>query len=130
THYLDEADCLAGRLAIIDAGRVVAEGSPDELKSALRGDAIHIELDITAMPDAARAALSRLNGQLRDVTADGRTIHARVDDASSAVPRVLSVLDAAGSRAASVTISRPSLDDVYRSHTGRTYSAASNGDLR
>ena len=60
THYLEEADRLAAQLAIVDKGRVVAEGSPDELKRELRGDAIHVELDADA--DEAGGAARRSSG--------------------------------------------------------------------
>jgi ABC-2 type transport system ATP-binding protein len=130
THYLDEADHLAQRVAIIDEGRVVTEGTPDQLKSQLRGDAIDIQLDADAVVDEALRALSQPNGRLRDLTNEGRAVHARVDDGASAVPGVLAALDAAGVVVASVTVSRPSLDDVYLSHTGRSFNAAHAGDSR
>jgi ABC-2 type transport system ATP-binding protein len=130
THYLDEADRLAHRLAIIDEGRVVVEGTPNQLKSRLRGDAINIQLDVDAVPDEALRALSTQSGRLRDLASVGRAVHARVDDGARAVPGVLAALDAAGVSVAAVTVSRPSLDDVYLSHTGRTFSAAHAGDSR
>jgi ABC-2 type transport system ATP-binding protein len=130
THYLDEADHLAQRVAIIDQGRVVTEGTPDQLKSQLHGDAINIQLDADAPPDDALRALRTQNGRLRDVTSEGRAIHARVDDGARAVPSVLAALDAAGVSVAAVTVSRPSLDDVYLSHTGRSFNAAHAGDSR
>jgi ABC-2 type transport system ATP-binding protein len=130
THHLDEADHLADRVAIIDRGRVVAEGPPEELKKALRGDAIHVELDAEATAAAALRALERLNGRLHDVTGGARTLHARVDDGASAVPSVLAALENAGVRVAAVTMSRPSLDDVYLQHTGRTFRAAEQGESR
>jgi ABC-2 type transport system ATP-binding protein len=107
THYLEEADRLAGRLAIVDRGRVVAEGSPGELKGELRGDAIHVELG------------DRVAG-VWEVAVEGRSLRARTGDGSAAVPAVLQALEAGGVRVASVTIARPSLDDVYLRHTGRS----------
>ncbi|MFL6184028.1 MAG: ATP-binding cassette domain-containing protein [Actinomycetes bacterium] len=115
THYLEEADRLAGRLAIVDRGRVVAEGSPNELKGELRGDAIHVEPD-----GRAHAALDRVPG-VWEVTIEGRSLRARTQDGSAAVPAVLQALEAGGVRVASVTIARPSLDDVYLRHTGRSF---------
>ena len=130
THYLDEADHLADRIAIVDSGRVVAEGTPDELKSQLRGDAVQIDLDAGVAADDALRALSPLNGRLRDLTALGQTLHARVDNGASAVPGLLAALETAGVRVTAVTVSRPSLDDVYLTHTGRSFSAAHAGDSR
>jgi ABC-2 type transport system ATP-binding protein len=119
THYLEEADRLAGRLAIVDRGRVVAEGSPDELKGELRGDAIHVELGDPEADGRATAALDRVPG-VWEVAVDGRSLRARTGDGSAAVPAVLQALEAGGVRVASVTIARPSLDDVYLRHTGRS----------
>jgi ABC-2 type transport system ATP-binding protein len=120
THYLDEADRLASRLAIVDHGRVVATGSPDELKAELRGDAIVVELADAAADERAAAVLTGVAG-IRESLVDGRALRARVDRGASAVPAVLSALDGAGIGVASVTVSRPSLDDVYLRHTGRAF---------
>ena len=125
THYLEEADRLASELAIIDRGRVVAAGSPDALKAQLHGDAIHIELRDPERGDAARTALAEVAGvAVRDVSIEGRAVHARVDDGASAVPAVLRALDAARVAVASVTMARPSLDDVYLRVAGRSFALA------
>jgi ABC-2 type transport system ATP-binding protein len=122
THYLEEADRLASRLAIVDRGRLVAQGSPEELKSELRGDAVVVELASPADALAARAALRRFD---QGSTVDGRTVRARVANGAATVTPVVAALEAAGLVAASITVARPSLDDVYLLHTGRTFSAAS-----
>ena len=121
THYLEEADQLARRLAIVDRGRVVAEGTPEALKSELRGDALVLELT-EANDDLVRAALDPL--EVRELALQGRSLRARVDDGARAVPVVLQALDAKGVHVSSVTIARPSLDDVYLRTTGRTFDAA------
>ncbi len=120
THYLDEADQLADRVAIIDHGRVVVEGTPDTLKSELRGDTVQVEL--VAASDTALPALHRVPG-LREISVDGSRLRARADDGARAVPAVLSALDDAGATVASVTVARPSLDDVYLQHVGREFRA-------
>ncbi|HVQ94157.1 MAG TPA: ATP-binding cassette domain-containing protein [Mycobacteriales bacterium] len=160
THYLDEADRLADRLAIVDRGGIVAEGTPEELKSELRGDAIVVELaaDLAATAPATataagggagaaagggaggaaggaalervRGTLAGLNGSLRELTLDGRTLRARVDSGASAVPAVLAALDAGGIPVASATVARPSLDDVYLRYAGRAFSAANAEEPR
>jgi ABC-2 type transport system ATP-binding protein len=122
THYMEEADRLAARLAIVDQGRIVAEGTPDELKRELRGDAVHVELGAAANGNA-RAALGRVEG-VREVVLDGHSLHARADDGARAVPGVLAALDANGVPVASVTVARPSLEDVYLRHAGRTFEEA------
>jgi ABC-2 type transport system ATP-binding protein len=120
THYLEEADRLADQLAIVDRGRVVAAGTPESLKAELHGDAIHIVLDRADTGDAAAAVLGRLDG-LASPLLDGPRLTARADNAASRVPAVLSALEGAGVAVATVTVARPSLDDVYLRHTGRAY---------
>jgi ABC-2 type transport system ATP-binding protein len=119
---MEEADRLAARLAIVDQGQIVAEGTPDELKRELHGDAVHIELGAGAN-GSARTALDRVDG-VREIVLDGRSLHARVDDGARAVPGVLAALDANGVPVASVTVARPSLEDVYLRHAGRTFEEA------
>ena len=124
THYLEEADRLAGQLAIVDEGKVVAQGSPDELKSELRGDAVHVELGETETDGRVAAALAQIT-EVHDVVVDeGRLLHARADNGARAVPVVLQALEAHGVSVASVTVARPSLDDVYLMHTGRRFEQA------
>jgi ABC-2 type transport system ATP-binding protein len=123
THYLEEADRLAGHLAIVDRGRVVAEGTPDALKGELRGDAVRLELAEGTDPERARATLTALPA-VREVLVAGRSVSARADDGAAAVPGLLAALERAGAPAVSVTVARPSLDDVYLRHTGRRYGEA------
>jgi ABC-2 type transport system ATP-binding protein len=122
THYLEEADQLAERVAIVDRGKIVAEGTPEELKRELRGDAIHVDLD-GDYNGSVTGALGRLDS-IRDVTVDGRTLRARADDGGRAVPLVLQALETHGVAVTSVRVARPSLDDVYLKYTGRTFDAA------
>jgi ABC-2 type transport system ATP-binding protein len=129
THYLEEADQLCRRLVIVDRGRIVAEGTPDELKAELHGDAIVAELRDPAAADRAISTLGRVPG-IAEATADGRVVRARANHGASAVPAVIAALDGEGIGVATVTVARPSLDDVYLRHTGRTYSATSQEALR
>jgi ABC-2 type transport system ATP-binding protein len=122
THYLEEADELARRLAIVDRGRIVVTGTPAQLKGELRGDSISIGL---AQPEAnghVHAALGAVPG-IREVRLDGNALRARADDGAAAVPAVLTALETAGVRVASATVSRPSLDDVYLRYAGRNFDA-------
>jgi ABC-2 type transport system ATP-binding protein len=125
THYLEEADRLAAQLAIVDRGKVVATGSPDELKRELSGDAVQVELDQAAL-NGARPVLERIPG-IAEITVDGRTVRARAEDGARAVPAVLSALDTHGVAVASVTVARPSLDDVYLRYAGRSFGEADAG---
>jgi ABC-2 type transport system ATP-binding protein len=121
THYLEEADRLAKQLAIVDRGTVVARGTPEELKGDLRGDAVMVELENAY--NGAVKALERVEG-LRELSVEGTALPARSDNGARAVPHVLQALEAGGVRVASVTVARPSLDDVYLRHAGRTFDAA------
>jgi ABC-2 type transport system ATP-binding protein len=122
THYLEEADRLAKHLAIVDRGKVVARGTPEELKGDLRGDAVVVELD-RAYNGEVTHALERVDG-LREVSVEGTALRARSDDGARAVPHVLQALEAGGVTVASVTVARPSLDDVYLRYAGRTFDEA------
>ena len=122
THYLEEADQLASQLAILDRGTVVAEGTPEGLKGELEGEAIHIEMR-EGVNGRGPAALQGVEG-VREVQVDGQVLRARVADGATAVPVVLAALDAGNVPVASVTVSRPSLDDVYLRYAGRSFSAA------
>jgi ABC-2 type transport system ATP-binding protein len=127
THYLEEADRLAAELVIVDRGRVVAQGSPDDLKRELRGDTVQVELVEANNGDAA-AAVRRLSG-ISEVSVDGRQLRARVDNGAAAIPSMITALEQGGLRVASATIARPSLDDVYLRHAGRSLGEA-NADTK
>ncbi len=119
THYLEEADELAQRVAIVSRGQVVVEGEPEELKRALQGDALYVELADGRTEEALR--LVEAAGAKPETVLDGRTIVARADDGGRALPRVLAALDQAGIGVATVSVHRPSLDDVYLHYTGRDF---------
>jgi ABC-2 type transport system ATP-binding protein len=125
THYLEEADQLADRLAIVSQGKIVVEGTPAELKAGLQGDAVHVELENGAV-DAARSVLSGVGARPEQVL-DGRTIVSRVENGGRALPGIISALERAGIGVASVSLSRPSLDDVYLHFTGRDFGAEDRG---
>jgi ABC-2 type transport system ATP-binding protein len=123
THYLEEADHLADRLAIVDHGRVVVEGSPEELKSELRGDTVQVELASRDAASAAAGVVARVPG-LQEPAAEGTVLRARADSAARAVPSVLSALEESGIEVFSITVARPSLDDVYLRYAGRSFEEA------
>ncbi len=123
THYLEEADRLASELVIVDRGRIVAHGSPDELKSELRGDTVQVELVESANSTAVAAAVTHVFG-LRDLAVDGRLVRARAASGAAAIPPLITALEQSGLAVASATIARPSLDDVYLRHAGRSFQHA------
>jgi ABC-2 type transport system ATP-binding protein len=116
THYLDEADVLADRILVMDDGRLVADDTPDALKARISGDVVHLVVD-----DPGRAeALVRSAVAVRDVTTVDDGLHVTVEDGATAVAPILRALDAADLPLDSVSVSRPTLDDVFLTLTGRT----------
>jgi ABC-2 type transport system ATP-binding protein len=122
THYLEEADRLASRLVIVDRGRVVAEGTPDELKRGLRGDTVQVELLEPTNGDSL-AALSEISG-VSELTVDGRTVRARTANGAAVIPSLIWALEQDGVQVASATVARPSLDEVYLRYAGRSFQQA------
>jgi ABC-2 type transport system ATP-binding protein len=116
TQYLDEADRLADRVAVVDHGRVIAEGAPRELK-AMTGGA-RLEVTLTAPHEAALPALEPLVDGPVQVSQDGRRLRASVASASGVATAVVRALDRAGTEVDDVEVHRPSLDDVFFALTG------------
>ena len=121
THYLEEADALTPRLAIVSRGRIVVEGTAEELKGSLQGEAVVVELSDGAIEGAA--AVVRALEEVREVSTDGSLLRSRVANGASAVPTILAALDGRGIAVEAVTMHRPSLDDVYLHYTGREFRA-------
>src|SRR4051794_32586423 len=119
THYLEEADALADRILVMDGGRLVADDTPAALKARIAGDVIQIALRTPDGLDRAEQ-LARETLDLRDVATSGGTLHVTVDEGATAVAPLLLALERAGLTPASVNVSRPSLDDVFLTLTGRT----------
>ncbi|WP_349258337.1 ATP-binding cassette domain-containing protein [Stackebrandtia sp.] len=123
THYLDEADALCDRLAIIDNGEIVTEGTPIDLKRQIAGDIVAIGVNGRA-DDASE--LLRPKEFVREVeagepdTTGAVTLRLYVDDGSAAVPDILRTLDGADIAPSSIELHRPSLDDVFLKQTGRS----------
>jgi ABC-2 type transport system ATP-binding protein len=129
THYLEEADVLCDRVFIIDHGVIAAEGTPDELKRRISGDVV--TLRVSGEPGAARTLLAGQD-MVREITAADGTLKLTVEHGEQALPSLLRVLDAAGVTLESINLSRPTLDDVFLTLTGRslrddTHSSAANG---
>jgi ABC-2 type transport system ATP-binding protein len=125
THYLEEADMLADRLAIIDDGMIVAEGTPDTLKQQIAGDVVTLRLETNG--DRLRAAQQLLGQQpfVREVHANGKQFQLYVEHGDENLPAVLHLLDGANLAVAAVTLARPTLDDVFLRKTGRSLRDAS-----
>ena len=123
THYLEEADRLASQLAIVDRGRIVAQGTPDELKGELHGDAVHLEMTGHPAPELVLAALAPVTA-VREIRVEGNRVNARADEGATAIPGVLAALETAGVPVRAATVARPSLDDVYLRYAGRRFAEA------
>jgi len=121
TNYLDEADQLCDRLAIIDRGRVKALGSPAELKAALGGDIVSITVGAAAVGrvESLAAALKSVPS-VRAITVKGGGLDIRVDAPEKALPAVLEAANRLACPLEFIDYHRPRLDDVFIAHTGRT----------
>ena len=118
THYLEEADALCDRLAIIDHGRIVAEGTPDALKREVAGDLV--TLGVGEKSDAI-LALAQAQSFVREAArGEDGTVRLYVERGETAVPQLLRLLDGAGLAPTTIAMSRPSLDDVFLRKTGRS----------
>jgi ABC-2 type transport system ATP-binding protein len=114
TQYLDEADELADQIAVLDHGRIVAQGTPDELKRRIPGGHVRLRL---ATPDALRAAADLLQAEARDE--EQLQIEVPTDGTVASLRRLLGVLDDAGIDVDDLSIHTPNLDDVFFAVTGR-----------
>ncbi|KAA2255921.1 ATP-binding cassette domain-containing protein [Solihabitans fulvus] len=116
THYLEEADALCDRIAIIDHGTIVAEGTPDDLKREISGDVVTVGIE--GSTQHAADLLRDKDDVQRLETIDGG-LRLYVDDSSTAIPQILRALDGAGIEFGKLELHRPSLDDVFLTKTGR-----------
>jgi ABC-2 type transport system ATP-binding protein len=128
TQYLEEADRLADRLAVIDHGRLIAEGTSRELKSSVGSNTLHVRLeDAERLPEAKRLLAQVLGAGVHE-GADAQAIAARIDS-NDRIPDALAALAAAGIDVAELTLGQPSLDDVFFALTGKaTQGAAAAGE--
>jgi ABC-2 type transport system ATP-binding protein len=117
THYLEEADALCDRLAIIDHGKIVIEGTPDALKRQVAGDVITVGVD-GARDQALQ--LMQVQSFVREAGIEADALRIYVDNGESAMPLVLRLMDGAGIPFTTLALSRPSLDDVFLRQTGHS----------
>ncbi|MGB7340421.1 MAG: ATP-binding cassette domain-containing protein [Phototrophicaceae bacterium] len=120
TQYLEEADELADRIAIIDKGDIVAEGKPDELKSEVGGEAINVSF---ATSELVERAQSELAGMADRTQVDRKTLRLYLTNSASAVPKVVQQLQQANIELDTLTLTQATLDDVFLKVTGQRYEA-------
>jgi ABC-2 type transport system ATP-binding protein len=121
TQYLEEADELADRIAIIVGGKIVTEGSPAMLKASMGEESINLVFGSTEFADRARGVLSTLGDRLQ---LDGDTVRLYLSEAATSIPNVIQQLQQTGLTPSSLTLTQPTLDDVYLQVTGQRLVAA------
>ena len=119
THYLEEADALSNRLAIMGHGRLVAEGTSRQLKQQIAADSVVVSLQQESDCEAAKGLFSQLDF-VHEVTGEGGNLRLYVDEGVVALPRILRLLDENGMALRTITLSEPTLDDVFLRQTGRS----------
>ena len=127
THYMEEADALCDRVAIIDHGKIVASGTPEELKRRVSGDLVTLSVN-----GDSEKALQVLRSQafVRNASAEDGLLRLYVDRGETAIPVILRLLDSQEIGLATVSMSRPSLDDVFLIQTGRSLREEANAGGR
>jgi ABC-2 type transport system ATP-binding protein len=124
TQYMEEADRLCSRLSIVDLGKIVAQGTPSELKGEIGADAINLTFennngkDLTGLKEEGKKIVGGLNGVTEVVNTDmGLTVYAK--NGAYLIPDIVRSFDEAQIRVASLNLSTPTLDDVFLKHTGK-----------
>lgn len=123
THYLDEVDQIADKIAIINHGKLVVEGSPEALKAELKGDSLHIELQNTNSNQAIPRMLGEVEG-IHEMVSENEILFVRSEKGAIILPTILGILEKKGVHVNSATVKHPSLDDVYLQYTGKYFNEA------
>lgn len=122
THYMDEADSLCNRVAIIDHGRIIAQGTPTELKSSIPGGYL-LRVKFSSVPEALLAGLREMPGVTEVRASDGAAgpgADVYADRGGPLIPVIVSTAQAAGAELRDVHIQEPSLETLFLHHTGRS----------
>ncbi|HEV2402751.1 MAG TPA: ATP-binding cassette domain-containing protein [Candidatus Saccharimonadales bacterium] len=119
TQYLEEADELAAQIAVVNEGKVIAEGTSDQLKARLGGDIIELQLEKVAQHEGALQAIGKFAKRPADFDETTATIHVPVTDGSKKLMAIVQALNDAKIRVGSLSLHRPSLDDVFLELTGQ-----------
>ena len=125
TQYIEEADRLADRIVVIDAGRVIAAGTAAELRAAVGGERIDVVLRADSDLAPVAASLARALGTVAQVEPASRRVTASAPEGASALVAAVRALDAAGIAVEDIALRRPTLDDVFLRLTGHGASAGS-----
>jgi ABC-2 type transport system ATP-binding protein len=130
TQYLEEADLLADRIAVVDGGRVIAEGTPEELKRKVGGERLELSFAGTELADRALTALAGMGSDAPVRSGDGLGVHLPVTDGLRTVGAAATALADLGLHAEDFALRKPSLDDVFLALTGRTTTTAAQTDAK
>jgi ABC-2 type transport system ATP-binding protein len=125
TQYMEEADQLCNRLAIIDNGKIVAEGTPEKLKAEMGHDVVSVSL-AGADSAATEAALEGLPG-LDSIVTESGALALYIENGASAIAEIVRRLDSETIEVGAISVSRPSLDDVFLKATGRRLEGSEDG---
>ena len=126
TQYLEEADRLADNIAVVDHGRVIAEGTAAELKAQLGNTIVHVELHDGSALDATKTALANVGPT--DIGDDRHSVELKVSDSGASLLDAVRALDAAGIQPAAISVREPSLDDVFLQLTGHAAEESGNDE--
>jgi len=118
THYLEEADSLSHRVAIINEGKIQIIGTSEELKNSIHGDSVVISFDEVNAPEQAFAETLKKNGQVNDTLWDGNNLHLYVEDGARSVPPIMEQAARDDIHVKTLSLARPTLDDVFLKYTG------------
>ncbi len=118
THYLEEADKLAHRVAIINAGRIQITGTPEELKNSIHGDSVVIAFENVGRAEQALADLLKTRAIAKETVFDGNNLHLYVEDGAGSIPLIMETAAAQGVQVKTLSLARPTLDDVFLKYTG------------
>jgi ABC-2 type transport system ATP-binding protein len=120
THYMDEADLYSDKIAIIDRGKIVKQGTADELKRSLQGEVISFSLEGNSIKEESLQKLRKLSST-RDVIVNKSELNVLVEDAETALPEVMELLRVEGISAEKISITKPTLDDVFLKYAGTRF---------
>ncbi len=124
THYLEEADKLAQRVAIINAGKIRITGTPDELKNTIHGDAVVLSFEQQDHATAAFAYSMKSEPEIKNILWQGNKLHLYVANGAESIPKIALVASQQGLTIKSLALSRPTLDDVFLKYTGSSLTEA------
>ncbi|MBI2778503.1 MAG: ATP-binding cassette domain-containing protein [Gammaproteobacteria bacterium] len=118
THYLEEADKLSHQVAIINAGKIRITGTPEELKTSIHGDSVQLTFEQNDAQVGAFAHTLKNQPEIKDTVWQGNKLHIYVENGAASVPHIALIASQQGVHIKTLSLSRPTLDDVFLKYTG------------